>query len=709
MVSAAVALLLAWPAYASTTVSMYDSANDDFVAGATPVTGKRPKLTLTKRLTQMDAHKATGSSQDAGKAVMAPGIGVVFKLTEVTPGPGGVAGMRPDQNRSYTRTSNVCTGTTDAKGRIAVGGGTGSGVWIRNGIPAEFPGGVHYYLLEETSSPYDDGSPSGYAKTEASILDLPYRATNTTRTMDGSGQVTSTSNEEGFVYHLHLFPKNKTEQQLTKRAVGVMDSAGHNRSDLVAQVGDTITWEITQRFYDGNTGSHPNQDGRLDLQEMLSCPTPNLSAPDECYEMEDRLPSSLQYQTGSSQVVGSWEDENGALNSTRMDTTANGSLRLPLNPLGSGNSDGVTHVAAGRCPGPQGNGSPPALMFDSWSSGTTFLYYKWGGPDLSQVFQPSQPVSHRNMKMTITYKTKVTGVGDSEASPAGLILNAVHADHIDNVTKPTPIAASAEVATAGLQFAKTNRQVDKGLVGAVFRLTKPDDGAGFLYSDGKFYKESDPKPEGVSVIEATANKISEEQSLLTGHYAKYQPKGQGIVTFAGLPILGEDGRVTTENSRLKFGLVEYRAGKEHELSNSSLSFNPSSNPYNNAPSYQFARKTFITVDFSAYSGESFEEIVQARHGMAGDVPTNLFGDYQADRAKVSAKFENAEGKNLTLGIVNWKSDEKDPTQVGALPLTGGVGIGLMLLAGLALMTLIGYQIHRRFISDPLPPGHHRAA
>ncbi|BDR53422.1 hypothetical protein KIM372_13290 [Bombiscardovia nodaiensis] len=715
-------LLLVVPAWAGTEAT-YNST-DNFHAGTTPDLSIHPTLTITKRLTATGGHKATGSSQDAARARRAPGIGVQFTLTQIEPTAGHTAGqMKPPatpgaDDGTYTRIGPVYKGTTDSKGMIVTGGVKGpgdSGVWLNasDGALAQLPAGEHYYLLEETSSPYNTGT-DGYKMAEPSIFDLPYRATNSTKTTDASGNVTSTTSEDGFVYNVHIFPKNKTEQQLTKRAVEVKDAAGNARSDLVAQAGDTITWEITQRFYDETRHAGLSYDGKLDLSEMTQCLTTG-PHPD-CYEMEDRLPSSLQYVPHSSHAEGSWEEEDGTEHTTDMNmanddgTSHAGASKLPLDPYSS--DDGTISVAGPRWPvwNWNGNLNSTPLMYDSWSQGTTFLHYIWNKIDFARAFSPSVAAKHLNMRVTITYQTKVTSVGDSEASPAGELLNTVHVDHVDNfdntsgTLKPRPlITASAWVPSAGLQFAKTNLQSNLGVVDAVFRLTKPDDKTSFLYSDGNFYKTGDPVPAGVTVVEARANKTSESQSFIP-NYAAAQPNGQGIVTFVGLPIFGADGKVRSDANQLKFGLLEYSGGHTHILQDPGIPFDPSSNPYINT-AYQFSPTLFTTVDLSQYQGSAPETLVYNHTKLAADTSQLALRDYAAHIT--AGTFKNAENQDVTVGVVNWTQSESDPFS-GALPLTGGVGIGIMLLAGLTLMAFILWLLHDRFLHNFLPSGRHRA-
>ncbi|RBP99197.1 isopeptide-forming domain-containing protein [Bifidobacterium xylocopae] len=701
VVCAAMALLTVWPAQADTTSSTYDSA-DDFVAGINPDPGKKPNLSLFKRLTQMDGHKATGSHQDSFKALMAPGIGVEFTLTEIRP-TGKISDMQATPPSGFSTVPGmVYKGTTDSKGAIQVGTGTGPGVWTKDGAAAEFPAGVHYYLLHESGTPY---SGSDYAAAKDSIFGLPYSARNTTKTTDASGRVTSTTSVEGFVYNLHLFPKNMTENQLTKRAVEVKDAGGRVRSDLVAQAGDTVTWEINQRFYDGNTGGGLNRDGKLDMKELDACPISGGHT--DCYELADRLPSSLAYAQGSSSVVASWEEEDGKLHTTDLGRceqnwqnvagawVGSGGLPLPLAP--GSPTDGPMAASPPRWPMYNQAPHKSLLMYDSWSAGTTFLQYRWVRDDLVAAFRPDLPGRHLNMKVTIRYNTVVTGLGDSEAAPTGELLNTVSADHVDNTSvaggaiaaRPV-IRAQAWVLTAGFQFAKTSRNGDTGLSGAVFRLAKPGDGNLHLASDGRFHAAGSPLPNGVSWIQATSNKTSDESSGLPG--LQSGPTSQGIVTFTGIPVLGADGKVKPAGD-LRYDLVEVTAPRDR-----------------NGTVYRFSSRPFSSVDLGEYAGRTPEAIVQGRTRLAANMGRLVFGEFEANLSNAPAgSYQDLNGDPVTRGVVNWKPDESAPERVGSLPLTGGIGIALMLLAGTTIMAVIGYQAHRRLIWDGLPYGHHRAA
>ncbi|BDR53966.1 hypothetical protein KIMH_00770 [Bombiscardovia apis] len=700
LVLATIMVLAVLPAaHADTITYTYDTV-DQFIAGTSAT--QNGKLTVTKLLTKQGGVKATGADKDKNSAPSGePGVGVPFQLTRVEPKPGVTAGgMKPNEEATtFNRVSPVYRGTTDATGTIKNGTGTGIGFWqnVTAGGAAvpNFPkdngaGVAYYYLLEEltTGNPYlgHDNSETdiNYSIAEKSIFDIPYRATNTKTTKDGAGNVVGTpTTEDGFVYNLHVYPKNVLESKLSKKVVKVTNFDGSvTRPGKVAQIGDKITWEITQKLYDGNLGSSLNGDGKLDLGEIRGA-----AANVDVLKIADRQPMAQDGQTGV-KVKLNWTD-NGQPASQDLDDRAS-------NPAGSytvdtleGNLGRNTYGSAtGDLLPASGDTADTNHDFTSWGKVYTFRNYSIAESigTLAGRYQPGH--TYTDIFLTITYNTQLldqstTGVksahvNSGEADPAGYLTNTVASDNIDNYSK-APVRFNVALPTPGFQFAKSNK-VDgnttlAGVSGAVFRITKTGTKNQFLCDDGQYHVDSDIKPSGtggVHALEARSNK-------------------DGVVTFIGLPIIDSSTNAVYANTaqnidKLQFGILEYtRPVYDNPNYDPGQPVDPVNNP--EKLTYEGPSDSFETISFISYAGKTRSELEAAGQGIAGDVSGLNFKDYKTPNIPTNGTnpFKNAKGEEIRLALVNWRKDQKDPAIVGALPLTGGRGIMWMLVAGVSIM------------------------
>ncbi|RBP99606.1 isopeptide-forming domain-containing protein [Bifidobacterium xylocopae] len=696
------------PAHADT--STYTS-EDEFIAGTTAEQSHPAKLTVTKLLTLTQGFKATGSVQDKNSPnIPANQVAkdVPFKLTFVTPNGVTPGNMKPDQERTFTR-GITYVGKTNSSGVIQ-NGGSGIGYWHTGSYDdtrsvASFP--IGYYLLEEVTgdssgnpytNPSNDLFDPTYAPAEKAIFDLPYRATNTTNP-SGGGAPTST---DGFVYNLHVYPKNVNYSQLSKRVVavcqpnsvgggtGYCSGTGPERPGKVAQDGDDVIWEITQKLYDGNSdpAGALNNDSKLDLSEIRAVTNTATTV----LKIADRFPRNVALDSGYGSGRGvtrtlSWK-ENGVQHAAVNDTST-----AALNSMS--NAGNVARI-----------GGAAGSMFPSFVMSPNYIAVEWKGGSnnalgtLAGNYRPG--VTYTDIKLTLTVRTTMLyGSGDStNDSPLGWDSNIAASDNIDNLRAGTKsFKAVASLATPSVQFVKTNKRDDthplKGVSGAVFYLIKHDgDKTKFLYNNRSGISGTAPGSQKyISMSEVDEVRI-EKQKIVQG-----TSNSKGIVTFTGIPIIDPStGKVYDDTSKLKFDMVEYEKPK----------YNNPANPSGPMLDYQAPSIAYQTIDFSQYAGKSTVELEAAGLGVPADMSKLNFKDYKTPNMPTgpTSPFTNLKGDPVTLGVMNWQQDQTDPAKVGALPLTGGRGILLMLIVGLIVM-LIGLLVSKRH-ERRMARGAHRA-
>lgn len=611
-------LLAGMVALPATQASALDTA-DDFRPGAID-TSVEPKLTVTKYLSGTTGNTPTGSITDAP----ASGSGVttakdiVFDLTEIEP-TGSVADINPAVSSTYrpsTRPGAItATGMTNGDGVIdswykAVASGAQQGQ-PDTSQPVTLPQGLHYFVLEEnrTASPaFQSGTldSSKYAVSAKSFFGLPYKTTDGTRS--------------GYIYHLHVYPKNVSNSSVDKSV-----SAINNDPNLhIAKAGDTITYRVTQKIY--NTGTATPNDQKLDTSELAG-------------------------NYGDLRVV----DKMGA--SLRLDSsTVEASIKTPTNSfplIAPTNSTPDYKVTTGTTKFDRiANNAPTgSKMFandnDPNATYTAFDFFR----DASVIRGYLSGVTDQELTIVITYKAKVTPNGDSTGT--GGVVNAVESDIKDNSdgTNPvTPPGGGTVTASGSAAFGKVQKGSTPGtvepLAGAVFRLADPTDPAKFLDVDGTFKADGTA---GAQFFTATSN-------------------ADGLVAFTGLPILDGSGVGVAGD----WNVVEYSAPS---------GFNRAPNP-------------FAKVHFDNHVvGKSANDIV-TYYGNAPIQPDYGqldFGTYGTTTEPATPiKFQNG---NVAKYMMNFKTGDSD-TPAG-LPLTGGRGIILLLVAGVIIMGGALYVRSRR--------------
>lgn len=258
----------------------FDSA-DGFVPGVlNPDTV--PTLTVTKYLSSRNGAGATGSAIDKpASGVGTPAKGIVFNVKEIQPAAGKTAAqidLHDNATFTYVDAANYFAGETDGQGVIHTWyGNTSNGA--PNGTAKAFPKGLHYYIMTEnrSASPaFADGTIDGnrYVSSPDSLFGLPYKTT------------TPNGNTSGYIYNLHLYPKNVDNSSLSKVVTGTTTASGTVTSIPVP--GDKIAYKVTQKIY--NATANPG-DGLLQIPEITGA-APHL-------RVVDRMSSSLSIDASS--------------------------------------------------------------------------------------------------------------------------------------------------------------------------------------------------------------------------------------------------------------------------------------------------------------------------------------------------------------------------------------------------------------------------
>ena len=604
------------------------TSEDQFVPGALDET-KVPQLTVTKYLSMTEGFAPTGSAADANKLKnLTPAQGILFNVQEVQPKGDGktLADIKADDPETW----QVKSGTTKFAGVT-----NGQGVihtWYQgdgNGKPtsteATFPAGKgHYYILSENtanSPAFDSANPNKldqnkYKTAANSFFGLPY-ATN------GS----DANQTRGFVYHLHLYPKNVTKQSFTKTVQSVADANGNVKDQITAVAGDTVTYKLSQKLY--NESSPKQNDGKLDVKE--------LKGEGKDVRLADRMSSSLQGNPDS--VQADIRDTAGKVVSLTADDFA---------------KDVNTNKNPARL-----NDATQKMFADVPTSDVTywvFDFFTASGASKALGLGTSE------MELEVTYTAKVTANGDSTGT--GGVVNDAASDYSENKNDDgTPKepehehtnVTNAAIAFGSVQNANTNFAA---LPGTEYRLVENADSIDkYLASDGHFYAEG-AAPAGVQLYKATAN-------------------NKGLVTFAALPIFGDEAETRAADKTVKnvnWQLVETKTPENWR--------NPGI--------------PFQTITF-ADAGKTETQIVQEYGRNATIQPdyTKLnFGKFDAPAEQIPAgtkmTFNN---QAVSKYLAHYKTTEGDSPL--ALPLTGGRGIVLLLIVGALIMGGALYARSRR--------------
>ena len=470
------------------------AAEDDFVAGDLD-TAKVPQLTVTKYLSLNDGYAPTGSANDAvhlnSNHDLAPAKDILFNVREVQPADGkSLADINANDPTSFTpKNTTVYAGVTDGQGVISdwyQGDASGKPTSTKLTFPT---GPNHYYVMNENtagSPAFDPSNPHGidmskYKTAVNSFFGLPY-ATNGT----------DANQTRGFIYHLHLYPKNVNAQSFAKTVQSVKGADGNVKDQTTATAGDTVTYKLSQKIYNEGNGSASN-DGKLDVKE--------LKGQGKDVRLADRMSSSLK-------------GDPGTIKADIRDSDGNKVVDLAI-------TDDYTQDLTANANPAALNDTTKKMFADAPSDDVTywvFNFFTTGG--VAKVKEVKTSV----MELEVTYDALVTGNGDSTGT--GGVVNDAASDFIDNKDSDgnnlDPVPSHTNVTNAALAFGSVGSKKlgYPALPETEYRLVKDADSTDkYLASDGKFYGSKDTVPDNVQVYKATANK-------------------KGLVVFAALPIFG---------------------------------------------------------------------------------------------------------------------------------------------------------------------------
>ncbi|BDR55385.1 hypothetical protein KIMH_14960 [Bombiscardovia apis] len=595
------------------------------------------KLDVTKYLQNAAGASATGTIGDK-KPGTPVGVHVAFRLRQVE----ATAGHQPsdmDATASSPTTGNYqfvsggvdVYGVTDANGKIVNGtAGTDNGklgIWqttpaasVVGGLGADaakwkeqataagsnpadvavadFGTDLKYWILEEVASPYTD---AGYSSAEKSIFSMPFLTTG-----DNGGTV-----ETGYIHHLHIFPKNVLDQQLTKEAVKI-NGNNFDPAENIAVVGDEVTWEVTNALETGTPVPNDNKLYLDDIKNTASYASANYLI------MADRLGSALTTTTANVGVEFRYEDANGATISTPVGTEATIAGPNGTNPKAL---DGTTDMFTSNITPDDSTYVSAAFKHDTTNTA---------------LVNAMNAASMSNPRFVMTIKSTVTANGDSQGNQGGFLTNTAASDNANCSSHTNPPHAGGQVPSAGYQFAKVT--TDGHVVqGAKFMLEDPANADKFLADDGTFAAVND----GKTLMTATSN-------------------ANGLVTFIGLPVR-LDARTGANLGKYRLREVQAPAG------------------------YQQPVAGFNGVDFSDIADTNTvtdAQVIAMYPTGIHPVATPNFGAYKP--SAIDATIVDASGTPISIdnALANFADGQNAPI---SLPLTGGKGILLLLVVGLAIM------------------------
>lgn len=620
------------------------TTKDNFIAGDLQ-TNVPVNLNITKYKQGAQGVNPTGSANDAAKigADAMPVQGVDFTLFEVSVDTANnckatdllITAQNPGTTTAPTVKCGIVNPTPYGT-KTTDGNGQTSFTWPSLSA-------VKYYVLQESKGP----AQGGVVLSQDSLFGLPFYTTN---------HVDATNTDQtGYVYNVSVFPKNVSSSQISKSVSG----------PAVVQAGNTLTYNIGQRIYnkankDVPTGVTPTPDptkpgdGYLDYSEINSTATTPIQPQ---VRIVDRLSSALSIQ-GSPAVSWSCVDASN-------------------NPLTGTLAAGTDYVASTTANDPQrltGNGGGPVFQDKISGAGNNYvtvdLWTDGASPATNTAaakFLTATANCSTGLTIHVQLKAQVTTSGDGTSAPVGSVQNTAAVDVFDGTKAPVIPGGDASVksASAGFQFAKTDETSAKAVPNAVFRLVKPGTSA-YLLQDGTFT--------------STTN-----QPSATNPYFNATSNSAGVVNFVGLPLFkaadydstGQLKPTTPTDSQWLTDTTLGSGGKLDlvEVVTPTGFTNPG--------------VSFGTVDFSKYIGQTANQISALGSVTPADY-SGIFGQqYTADASIVSTNFADSTGAKISIGLKNFAHPP-----IG-LPLTGGQGILIFLIAGAAVMGITLFVRSRR--------------
>lgn len=592
-----------------TQASAFEPA-DDFVEG-TLDTNKTPQLTVTKYLTGSNGTAATGSIIDRPAAgVGTPAKDIVFNVREVVPATGKtVADINPTDASTFTYATSgfYAAGITNGQGVID-SWFEADGAGAPTSTPVTFASGQHYYVMTENTTVSPGFDAAKYTESAPSFFGLPYRTSDN-----------STPAKSGYIYHLHVFPKNVSKGGLTKTVTEVNRGAD---KVSIAQAGDVISYKVEHKIY--NESTHAYKDQKLDIAEIMGAK--------QDLRIVDRMGTSLKMDDTS----------------IRAAITAPGEKAIGLDR----NTDYDVKTGAAK---PDRLGNKGKFFENEQDGKATYTTFDFFG-DKNKVQQGVAGMASNPTVLTvvITYQATVTADGDSTGN--GGVANRVQSDFRDTDDGTGPdvipgddgtVTPSGSVAFGKVQKDGSKTQL-KALEGAVFRLADPANPTSYLATDGAFHPTTDT---GVTFFSATSSPA-------------------GLVAFTGLPILDSNKKGIAAN----WTVVEVTAPN---------GFITAPNPFSQ-----------VTFDQNVV-GKTEQQIVDyyGSNPIEPDYNQLSFATYAADSNASIANHPKFNGQPVAKMMMNYTKDDRD-APIG-LPLTGGRGIILLLVVGVAIMGGALYLRNRR--------------
>ena len=489
------------------------TAEDDFKPGAL-LPNEQPTLTVTKFLSLSDGGNPTGSSADLDKLKtnnheLVPAQDILFNVQEVKAASGkSLADIKPDDASSYQTVGDPYAGVTDGQGVInqwykaettgenigkiagAKANGQPSETSTKVDLPKAKDGVGHYFILTENkdkSWAFNENNDHKLDKTKygaaaASFFGLPYAA----QSLDNT-----TPKVTGYIYHLHLYPKNVNTNAFSKTVQNVYDSStGAAKTQRTAVAGDKIDYKLSQKI-----NAQPVT-GQLDVSQ--------LAGDYADIKISDRMSTALKMDEGTIKAIVYYKDNSGAQQQKELSRSGD-TIDYKMDNLK--NPDRLT-----------GNTGKMFSTTDNYSNYYNFTFF-----GSQQVINLLKTSAKSDIHVDVTYSATVTPDGDSTGTNG--VANDASADFRGNTG--ATIVDHTNVINAVFVFGaikSANHNYD-ALPKTEFRLVQDETHQdSYLATDGNFYAdEATAEASNAKLYKATAN-------------------DQGLVAFAGLPIFGSAAR-----------------------------------------------------------------------------------------------------------------------------------------------------------------------
>ncbi len=505
---------------------------------------------------------------------------------------------------------------------------------------ASLPKEHQYYVLEEIARPakYAD-----YQMSQQSVFDLPYYTSNVT--------AANPKGVAGYVYDLHVYPKNVSNNPVSKR---VVDINGDVNAPAI-KAGDDVDYEVAYRFA-GVTAPSPETEASK-KQMYIS----NIEGAYQDVRIVDRMSSALRYQSATAEVQ----------------YTVDGVAQNPIK-LTAGTDGDYQETTPTAEPKTLTDSSKNMFTNHVDATGTTYHQFDFFGNKDGANYKAIKaiPSNATNVRIVISIKAEATGDGDGEGHDEAKLFN----DAASSDKKGNNWETDTYTASAGFQFAKTTKDGTKALQGAKFMLRKPSTTDQYFASDGEFYTKAQLDEKNATITDAN-KKLS---------FISAESNAKGIVTFVNLPLF--DMTKTTDASTQTITYAYKFKDADHlsfDMVETTMPVYGKDKDGNNI-TYQAPRVTF-PVTFAKRANQPIDANTNAESFQPDRV--DLTEGYTATLVpSESIDWKNINGTQLTKGLINFAPGQDQPIH---LPLTGGQGIILLLVLGAAIMAVVIIERKRR--------------